>query len=173
MFYNKLGNSVFIGFSGAHSFESQVNYFNEACSFASSSNPDVVMLLGHWNSEGDGCPSGMTTPELYSQMLSLPACASVASKIKYFEGHKHCNQVMEPDVGFMVGAVGMSDIATDPCGADFGFPIVDTTGGTFKVYYFQIQDRNVDNYEAILNCVKASGVSQCYHLAKLWSSVPL
>ena len=89
MFYNKLGNAVFIGFSGAHSFESQVNYFNEACSFASNSDPAVVMLLGHWNSEGDGCPSGMTTPELYSQMLSLPSCSAVASKIKYFEGHKY------------------------------------------------------------------------------------
>ena len=167
MFYNKLGNVGFIGFSGAHSLDSQVAYFTEACTWAAKENPDVLLLLGHWNNDGYGCETGMSAPQLYDELAALPACAPVAKRMKYFMGHKHCNIVTEPDVGFMVGALGMSD--SSDCGGVFGFPIVDTTGGAFKVYYFPIQDSKTDNYDAILSCVRSSGVSGCYHLATQWS----
>eukprot|EP01034_Spumella_vulgaris_P034548 gene34548-42612_t len=147
-------------------------HFENACAWASEANPDVLLLLGHWNSDGDGCESEATVPLIYQEISNLPACAAVKSKIRYFMGHKHCNIVTEKDVGFMVGAVGMSD-ATG-CGGAFGIPVVDTTGGTFKVYYFPIAQANeFDNYEATLACIKTNGVSGCYHLATLWAETPL
>lgn len=171
MFYNKVGNVAFIGFSGAHSFESQLGYFEEACSWASAENADAVLLLGHWDTDNNGCPSEMSTPALYSELLALPACASIAGKMKYFMGHKHCNMVTDPDVGFMVGAMGMADSSS--CGGTFGLPVVDTTEGSFKVYYFPLaRTDGFDNYDAVLNCVRTSGVSQCYHLATVWTSRP-
>jgi hypothetical protein len=100
--YNKIGNTAFIGFSGAHSYADTVPYFEEACTWASSANADAVVLLGHWNSDGDGCESDMTTQSVYSELVALPACKEVAGKLKYFVGHKHCNIIMEPNVGFMV-----------------------------------------------------------------------
>ena len=109
MFYNKVGNVGFIGFSGAHSFASQQAYFTEACTWASAANPDVLLLLGHWNNDGDGC-DGASAPEVYAQLAALPACAPVSKRMKYFMGHKHCNIVTEPNVGFMVGALGMGDM---------------------------------------------------------------
>lgn len=64
-----------------------------------------------------------------------------------------------------------------PCGGGYGLPIVDTHGGMFNIYYFDIQadreDEKYDNYDAILDCIKENGVSQCYHLAKLWTTKPL
>ncbi len=53
-------------------------------------------------------------------------------------GHKHCNVVMDPDVGFMVGGNGMSDAAS--CGGNFGIPVIDTTGmsGDRQPYLFLI-----------------------------------
>jgi hypothetical protein len=171
-FYNKVGNTAFIGYSGAHTFASMQAHFNDACTWVSEANPAVLLLLGHWNSDGDGCESEATVPMIYSEIANLPACAPVKDKIKYFMGHKHCNIVTEKDTGFMVGAMGMSD--HDECGGAFGIPIVDTTGGTFKVYYFPIAQANkFDNYETILSCVRQNGVSGCYHLATLWAETPL
>ena len=168
--YNKMGNLGFIGFSGAHSFSSMQSYFEEACNWAASSENDevtVFLLLGHWNSEGDGCSAESTVPNAYKELLNLPSCNKIASKLKYFEGHKHCNYVVENDVGFMVGANGMSD---KDCTGEFGIPVVDSTGGSFKVYYFPVVQLNgFDNYEAILSCFKKSGVGGCFHLATLWS----
>ena len=113
------------------------------------------MLEGHWNSDGDGCSADMTVPEVYASIASLPACNPVASKMRYMLGHKHCNevylisiqwkfyyivlflfQVIDPNVGFMVGGWGMSDHS---CGGSFGLPIVDTTGGQFRILYLPLQ----------------------------------
>jgi hypothetical protein len=102
----------------------------------------------------------------------MPSCAPLASKIRYFMGHKLCNIATEANVGFMVGAQDMSDATS--CGGAFGIPIVDTTGGSFKVYYFHIAQANqFDNYNNILSCIQSSGVSGCYHLATLWADVAL
>jgi hypothetical protein len=151
--------------------------FEEACEWATSSGADVVMLLGHWNQPGDGCEDAATVPEVYNELRSLPACASVASKLKYFEGHRHCNIIMEKDVGFMVGGQGMIDFMQSPCGGELGFPIVDTTNGRFKVYYFLISTiaarGGYDQYDAVLECFRTKGVSQCYHLATLWADATL
>ena len=181
-FYNQVGNTAFIGYSGAHAYESMIPYFTDACNWAAANADtiDALLLLGHWNSDGDGCDSLSPVPTIYQELAALPACAPVQSKLRYFMGHKHCNMVTETNVGFMVGAQGMSD--KDECGGAYGIPVVDTTGGRFKVYYFPIaQGKNIggydvptfDNYDAILSCVKANGVSGCYHLATVWADVPL
>lgn len=108
---------------------------------------------------------------VYKELSARPACANLSSKMRYFMGHTHCNLVTEPDVGYMVGAWGMSDTS---CSAATGFPVVDTTGGTFKVYYFPIQEANkFDNYDTILSCVKAKGFSGCYDLATKWTVTDL
>lgn len=159
-----------------------IPYFQEACSWASANaaSIDALLLLGHWNNDGDGCDSASPVPAVFQELAALPECGPVLPKLRYFMGHKHCNMVTEADVGFMVGAQGMSD--KDECGGAYGLPVVDTTGGRFRVYYFPIaQAKNVgghdvptfDNYDAILQCVKAGGISSCYHLATLWADTPL
>ena len=45
-FYNKIGNTGLIGFSGAHDFDTSKSLFVEACQWASSTNLDVLLLLG-------------------------------------------------------------------------------------------------------------------------------
>jgi len=170
-FYNKIGNIAFIGYSGAHTYESMIPYFNEACSWATASNPSVVLLLGHWNSDGDGCETSATVPNVYQEMKQLAACQPIANKLKYFMGHKHCNYVTEPDNGYMIGGGGMSD---KECMGDFGFTVVDTYDNKFRVYYFPLGDNgSPTNYDAILGCIKTSGVSGCYHLAQKWTEVAI
>lgn len=170
-FYHSIGNTAFIGYSGAHSFEDTLPYFEEACNWAESVNPAVVLLMGHWNGDGDGCSEDMTVPAAYTELLAIPACANIASRVRYVEGHTHCNRVVEEDVGFMVAGQGMTG-----CG-DFGFPVFDTTGGEFAVYYFPIQQGGLfykfDNYDKIYSCIKERGVTGCYDLATKWATIPL
>ncbi len=99
-------------------------------------------------------------PELYKTIAELPACQPVASKMRYFLGHQHCNIVYEGNVGFMVGGVGMSD---HNCGGDLGLPVVDTRNGLFKVYYFPLMGAAprdaYDNYAAVKSCFEQNGVT--------------
>lgn len=69
-FYNQLGNVAFIGFSGAHEFSSMESYFNEACTWASSVDPALVFLVGHWNNQGDGCNVKLNNIEHYLSLLT-------------------------------------------------------------------------------------------------------
>lgn len=101
-FYYLLGNTAFIGYSGAHTYEETLPYLEESCLWAQSVNPASIVLLGHWNNEGYGCEDVMTVPNLYNELKSIPACQPIASKMKYFMGHQHCNHIVEEDVGFMV-----------------------------------------------------------------------
>lgn len=174
-YFNQMGNVGFIGYSGAHDYGETEKYFENACNWAAETpGLDVILLLGHWNSDGDGCDSEMTVPEVYKSIAALPACQPVASKIRYMLGHKHCNIIVEEDIGFMVGGMGMSDYQ---CGGSLGIPIVDTTDGAFKVYYFEVQgalpSTKMDQYDEVLACITEHGVSGCYHLATEWASVAL
>lgn len=170
-FYNKIGNVVFIGFSGAHRYATMTDYVREACDYAVSSQADSVFLLGHWNNLGDGADADATVPNFYQEMIKETSCQPIAEKIRYFMGHKHCNLITQKDIGFMVGAQGMSDAQ---CGGAFGIPVVDTTEGRFRVYYFPLaQADQFDNSEEILACIQQHGVSGCYQLATVWADVPL
>lgn len=72
----------------------------------------------------------------------------------------------------MVGAQGMSDATS--CGGAFGIPVVDTTNGRFRVYYFPLAQANTfDHSDEIISCVQKNGVSGCYHLATVWADVAL
>eukprot|EP01038_Epipyxis_sp_PR26KG_P010933 gene10933-14677_t len=167
--YNQVGNVAFIGFSGAHSLSSMKSYFVEACTWASDVKADAILIVGHWSSPTDGCSEETSVPAIYREIIEYPECAPLESKMRYFYGHKHCNIITSKDKGFMVGGQGMSDATS--CGGNFGIPIVDTTGGRFKVYYFPIASHSegLDNYQSILDCVTANGISGCYHLATVWS----
>lgn len=175
--YNLIGNVLMVAFSGAHTFESMLTYFEEACNYATEVDPAIIFLLGHWNEDGDGSTIASTTPGVFEELKVLPACMKHESKIRYFEGHLHCNQVVDKDLGFMVGANGMGDISG--CGGDWGLPIVDTTEGRFRIFYFPISKFSIremdqyDNYNAILDCVTNKGISQCYELATIWVDTPL
>ncbi len=174
-FYNKLGNTAFIGFSGAHAYANQQKHFEEACEWLSSANPDVVLLLGHYNTAAGGCDDQTTVPAVYKEITALPSCAPYAQKFRYFMGHKHCNIITKKDVGFLIGGQGMgNDDVSSTCGGEYGFAIVDTTQKRFRVYYFAIAKVNeYDHYTKIINCINANGIINCYHLAQLWADVAI
>jgi hypothetical protein len=173
-FYNRVGNVGFIGFAGAYSFETMSSYFTEACDAmlndSEAGSLQAVLLLGHWNEDGDGCDETASVPAVYSELLAIPSCATLQSKLRYFMGHAHCNLIIEKDVGFMVGAQGMND---KNCEAEYGIPVVDTTQGAFQVYYFLVnRGDEVDNYQSLLDCFQQKGVSNCYSLAEKWADIP-
>ena len=56
--YHKLGNTGFIGYSGAHDAAGQEALFKESCSyFELDPKPDVIFLVGHWSSAALGYES--------------------------------------------------------------------------------------------------------------------
>lgn len=172
-FYNQLGNVAVIGFNGANKYDDISSYLDDSCEWASSINPALVVLLGHWNVDNDGCTDGSDVPTVYKALMTNPKCAAVAKKIKYLEGHTHCNKVIEQDVGFMVGANGMTQ-ATD-CGGVWGVTVMDTTNNRFRMLHFPlIKDGSggYDNYDTINQCILQKGVSGCYDLAQEWANVP-
>ncbi len=170
-FYNKIGNIAMIGFSGAHLLTSMTSMFEEACEWANTAKPSVILLLGHWNAPGDGCLSS-STPSVWGKIRVLPACAPIAHKFRFFMGHTHCNRVPLNDTGFLVGGTGMSNDGY--CINEWGLTTVDSTDGTFKVYHFPIQtEGGADNYQALMDCFQSNGISGCYNLAELWSSVEI
>ena len=164
-----------IGFSGAHNYSATKNMLEDACRWAVSVNPSIVMLLGHWNIGGMGTLD-TTVPDVYKDMMGLAACAPIAKKIKTAVGHEHCNKVVTPDVAFMVGGMGMepSTVEQGGCIGQFGIPVFDTTGGKFRVLHFPISDETgLDKYQETLDCWTEHGVSNCYHLATEFASLPL
>ncbi|CAE8632029.1 unnamed protein product, partial [Polarella glacialis] len=171
--YHKLGNIGFLGFSGAAEFKDTKPYFQQACQYFKESKPSTVFLLGHWNAEGMGARAGMAVPEVRTELLKLPECAFLADRLKYMDGHEHCNYVHDRDAsgpfGFMIGAHGMDDL----CEAQFGFVFVDSTQGRVRLHYFEVaSDSKGDRYEEILACVTAHGLAGCTQLADTWLDIP-
>ena len=171
--YNQIGNIAFVAFSGAHPFKENKPYFDEACQWAADPSIKLVFLEGHWNSDGDGSTDG-AVPEVYANLKLIASCSAIYSKIRYFDGHQHCNKVMKPDIGFMVGANGMSSSA---CDNEFGLAVIDTTNNKFQINYFLINtaaDASVDNYSKIVDCInQKGGISNCYSLATNWVNTPI
>ena len=171
-FYNMVGNIGFLGYSGAHKWLHTEQDFQEGCRwFAEQKGLDVVMLLTHWNAQDSGCSNGMAGIDVHKKMLELPECKPLASKLKYFVGHTHCNMISEQGVGFMLGGFGM--MGTLNCG-NFGLPIVDTTGGHIRVLYFPIQNTHTSsdqaeaNFNNLTSCITDHGFGGCEHLAEVW-----
>ena len=138
-FYHKLGNVGFLGYSGAATYEETLPNLQAACSYFAESKPEVIFLLGHWNSAGLGCSKSMSVPAIHETLLTLPGCADFRSRLKYMDGHEHCNYVQASEgdnrYGFMIGGHGMADMG---CRPQYGFAYLDTTQGAAKLFYFEV-----------------------------------
>ncbi|CAJ1385044.1 unnamed protein product [Effrenium voratum] len=171
--YHKLGNIGFLGFSGAALFSDMLPYFSEACDYFEREQPAVVFLLGHWNSKGMGCGTGMSVPAVRKELLALTSCSTLGNRLKYMDGHEHCNYVQDnktEPVGFMIGAHGMDDSA---CEAQYGFLYLDSTDARVRLYYFEVQSESGgDKYDDLLKCVSTGGLSACTSMAQKWLDVP-
>lgn len=156
--YNQLGDVVFVGFSGAHSWEEQRSYFQEACTFLGTvqQTTNWVVLLAHWDETilspawtGDK----LNGPQGYWRMATA-SCDIFKEyyshgRLKYATGHTHCNvpnphkhpQVWGGDKfslhdnrtgydGFLLGGMGMAD-HSPTCGflRNYGVAVMATTPG--------------------------------------------
>lgn len=75
---------------------------------------------------------------------------------------------------FSIEVAGQGMTASLPCGGNYGLPVIDTYDDKFSVYFFDIaQLDEYDHFDDIFNCISENGLSGCYHLASVWSSVPL
>eukprot|EP00331_Platyophrya_macrostoma_P019273 CAMPEP_0176475484 /NCGR_PEP_ID=MMETSP0127-20121128/43631_1 /TAXON_ID=938130 /ORGANISM="Platyophrya macrostoma, Strain WH" /LENGTH=243 /DNA_ID=CAMNT_0017871083 /DNA_START=28 /DNA_END=760 /DNA_ORIENTATION=- len=175
-FYHHIGVLGFIGFSGAHPLSEMSLQLQEACLYMQREAVQWVLLVGHWNSAGDGAVLNTTTNYLYhTAVLSLPGCAELGpKKIKYMLGHTHCNVIDDVDRGFMVGGFGMGGGRQD-CG-DFGLPYIEASPSQLLVTYFPITHRFDwwdDQYDAVMTCIATEGLSNCRHLGRTWVNVTL
>ena len=137
--------------------------------------PRWAFLVGHWDKDTsqageqcDPCPH-MDTPSIYRRLRDTPGCAEFGNRLKYQDGHTHCNYVQEADgatgeaLGLMIGASGM-----DGC-SQYGFEYVDSTGGQMRVWYFEMESaKGPSRSETVLSCIAARGLPNCTHLGTLW-----
>mmetsp|Transcript_91044 Transcript_91044/g.208645 ORF Transcript_91044/g.208645 Transcript_91044/m.208645 type:complete len:607 (-) Transcript_91044:393-2213(-) len=167
--YNAVGNVGFIGFSNAYEWWQLEGYFQEACAWAQETQPQLVVLLGHWDAVNLGCQAGEDTPDVFRKVQSIPACSALGDSLKYVVGHNHCNEIMQADTGFMLGAFGMSG-----CG-QFGLPVLDTRNNRAKLYYFKMGTggQREGQFQAVLDCLDASGFDGCLQYADTWMDVAL
>lgn len=169
--YNQIGNVGLIGQSGAYTLGEAQPFMAEACAWLSHvPGLQVAILFGHWDEGGLGATDQMAMPEWYTEMAGLPGCKELNDRqlLKYVMGHTHCNDPHphgQVGAGFRVAGQGMGG-----CG-NFGMPVVDTTGGRVRFWYFDTANDGL--YNAVLSCVRQSGWRQCTHLATLWLDQPL
>merc|ERR1712187_569254 len=92
-------------------------------------------------------------------------CDTLGTRLKYVEGHFHCNKIILDNTGFMLGSFGMTN-----CGGDFGVPILDTRNGTAKLHYFELgkQGQRTENFDVIIDCFRSKGYSRCLNYAQVW-----
>jgi hypothetical protein len=172
--YYMMGNVAFIGFSNTEAWQEAEAHFKEACQWASTEQPELIVLLGHWNSGGMGCAQGMDTPSAYERVIQLDGCSALRSRIKWVEGHKHCNQILKNNTGFLLGSFGFME-GDQHCMGGFAIPILDTTGGRARLYYYELGKLGVrtNNFDIILDCLTANGHAGCKKYAQLWMDEPL
>jgi len=102
-----------------------------------------------------------------------------------FMGHTHGNRPYNPDYIYLLGGFGMGGLA------NFGIPVLDTTGGRVRLLYFPL--RNIDGlvssysslliligwlgrwdqYEEVMDCVSKNGIGGCEYMAEIWMNQPL
>jgi len=180
-FYNQIGNVAFIGYAGVYDLATLEGQMTEACAWLPTQpGIELAVMLGHWDKGGDGATDATAVPGLYDRARSFPGCSELdeQGKLKMFMGHTHCNEVAPHgniDTGFMVAGMGMGG-----CG-NYGVPILDTTGGFVRVWYFPIVEappfvhpvNASDSFNEVSRCVTRNGWRQCTHLAQLWLEQPL
>ena len=177
--YSKVGNQGYLVFSGVYGFAELKPQFEEFCAWLGTEDVAVAFIAAHFNVVNAGCQAGMATSLVYKAIRAYPGCKELDAKglLMYQEGHEHCNMVVDPGVGIMVGGqgVGLFGCNNSLWGYDnFGIPVVDSTGGRVRVLYYPVADtRGVDNYDAIHDCFRDRGLSACTHLAEVWIDKPL
>ena len=198
--YHQIGNVGVIGYSGAYSIEQIVPRLEEACAWLPTQEGiDLVLVVGHWDKANLGANNETDTPGVYEHVRALDGCKAYDERraLKFIMGHTHCN-IPHPHAhigtGFMVAGQGM-----EGCG-DYGFPVLDTTEGRVRLYYFEIAntpsldkrsfaraheagqmlsrpaaltDPIKDHFDEVFSCVSQSGWRACTHLAQLWLDQPL
>ena len=111
VWYNKIGNVGWLGYSGAYTYDEILPYFTEACKWFGQSQAESLFLTGHWNSDSDGCQTDMDVPSAFQKIKQLPGCNAFGNRFKYIMGHQHCNEVTYSEgglaTGFMVAGQGM------------------------------------------------------------------
>jgi hypothetical protein len=170
---NVIGDVMMMSFSAAYTFEESKPLFDDACRTANQLQPKWFLVLGHWSAVEAGCQPNMTAEDVYEYIVTVDACQNMSHRIKWVEGHAHCNQVMRADTGFRVGSFGMGG-----CN-NFGFPYLDTTGDKLEIGYFPIigfdgalpgtATSNVD-FDTLHACVRAHGIGGCKQYAVTWMS---
>eukprot|EP00420_Gonyaulax_spinifera_P006514 CAMPEP_0197922694 /NCGR_PEP_ID=MMETSP1439-20131203/92721_1 /TAXON_ID=66791 /ORGANISM="Gonyaulax spinifera, Strain CCMP409" /LENGTH=463 /DNA_ID=CAMNT_0043545011 /DNA_START=56 /DNA_END=1447 /DNA_ORIENTATION=- len=172
--YQKLGNLGFLTFSGAGSLRDSEPHFQAACDYFARAKPAAVFLMGHWNTEGLGCEKDMAVPEVREELMKIPSCAAFGERLKYMDGHEHCNYVQttgRTPYGFMIGAHGMDD----RCKPQYGFLYADSTNSRVSLHYFEVaSEEKGDRFDEILGCVqRKGGLHACTSLADTWLDEPI
>jgi hypothetical protein len=177
--YNQVGNIGFVGQSGAYSLEASYPFMEEACAWLSNQpGLDLVSLVGHWDLNDMGAADSMDMPNWYQRMAKLPGCHELSKRgtLKFLAGHTHCNDPhpanrVNADAGFRVAGFGMSGWGCSNPNPNYGIPVLDTTGGHARIWYFDTSSD--ESYQAVLSCVKQKGWRNCTPLASLWLDQPI
>eukprot|EP00928_Gymnodinium_smaydae_P090883 TRINITY_DN74599_c0_g1_i2.p1 TRINITY_DN74599_c0_g1~~TRINITY_DN74599_c0_g1_i2.p1 ORF type:complete len:520 (-),score=45.90 TRINITY_DN74599_c0_g1_i2:135-1478(-) len=165
-YFQQLGNVGIVAQSGAFAYQSYDTFVADACQWlATTPGIEVGVLVGHWDNVFLGVQKDMDMPHFYDRVSQVPGCAKLASagNLKYVMGHTHCNLPhphFHVDIGFMVAGQGMTG-----CG-NFGMPVLDTTEGRTRFYYFDTSSE--ERYKAVMDCVPVHGWRACVHLAEVW-----
>ena len=101
----------------------------------------------------------MDTPDVYRRLRATPGCKEFGTRLKYQDGHSHCNDIQEKEagtndpVGFMIGASGMSGCS------QYGFEYMDSSNGQLRIFYFELDnDKGLHRSDAVLSCIRQFGL---------------
>jgi len=152
----------------------------EACAWLAKQGPSLklALLVGHWDVSGMGCDADMAMPSFYEWVRHLPGCKEFDERpggmLRWVTGHTHCNtpHPHHSMKGYRVAGYGMPGDGSNGCdGNNFGIPVLDTTDGRARWWYF---DTSTDElYDQVITCVKNEGWRQCTENATLWMNVTL
>jgi len=172
VWHTLVGNVGYAGFAAAFALNETAPHVAAACDWAgdefAAGRLELLVLAGHWNALGDGASPEMPTPHVHrlaARGAFGAGCADLArlDRLKFVEGHEHCNKPHGRGPGWTVAAQGMSG-----CGA-YDLAVLDTTGGRAVLLNFRVADVDgLDNYEPILRCLRARGPAACADFADVW-----
>lgn len=171
LWFNQVGNLGMVGQSGAYDYNATLPFMKQACSWAAAQiGLEVLLLFGHWDTQGLGASAEMAMPQWYTEMSALPGCADFNDRgmLKFVMGHTHCNDPHphgKVGAGFRVAGFGM-----EGCG-NYGMPIVDTTENRVRFWYFDTSSHAKLN--STVDCVSQKGWRACTSMATLWLDQPI
>jgi hypothetical protein len=183
IWWNQIGDTAFIGVSGAFTEQELGPHLDAACQWLATmedeqdaTKPNWLFLLGHWDKDtsqtGEQCDpcAGMATPSIYHRLRNTPGCLEFGNRFKYQDGHTHCNYIQEKDptnneaLGFMIGGAGMKGCS------QYGFEYIESDGASnLKIWYFELENNNTaSRSDVVFACIEEYGLSNCTEHAVLW-----